>query len=133
MHGLNPSSKLDTLNCLIPSQRFLPNFWSLSPYHAEPSPDWVRPTFVTADGNTLDDILDCSTVGSGNQTFFEISTECRLNGPMVRTFARMGTRSAGRNSRPSPQTESDRMDYTINGGATVVNILSSVLFIFLIC
>ncbi|KIM40762.1 hypothetical protein M413DRAFT_412913 [Hebeloma cylindrosporum] len=80
-------------NQLIPSQRT----WTPSSSHSptfgalphgtttEPSPEWVRLTFVSADG----DILDCSVVGSGNQTFYEISTEDQPNASMVTTFAKL--------------------------------------------
>jgi hypothetical protein len=66
-------------------------FVSLRHTTAEPSSDLVRLTFVTAD----EDILDCSAVGSGNQIFYEISTEYQKNMPMVMTFARLdGTQFA---------------------------------------
>ena len=77
---------------LIPSQSnwhptspTSPIFGALPHATPEPSPDWVRLTFVTADG----DILDCSVVGSANQPFYEISTEYQPNTPMITTFTRL--------------------------------------------
>lgn len=112
-------------------------FGSLPRTTAEPSLDLVRLTFVTAD----EDILDCSAVGSGNQTFYKISTEYQKNMPMVMTFqARwdtirprgMGAHSVRRNQAPFPQMENGRLDFTVNGVATVSKHPSSLPYMFLL-
>ncbi|KDR82273.1 hypothetical protein GALMADRAFT_59596 [Galerina marginata CBS 339.88] len=61
-----------------------PIFGALPPFPSENSPDWIRLTFVSADG----DVLDCSVVGARQQIFFEISTESFENKPMATTFAK---------------------------------------------
>lgn len=119
MDRINPfaqSGWFNAPNHVVPSQPswtgtpvspHSPTFGALPHTTAEPSPDWVRLIFVTADG----DILDCSVVSSGNQTFYEISTEYQPNRPMVTTFARLdGTHFARVEWEPVPLVEiNDRL------------------------
>ena len=79
----NPNSQLTPSHpTWTPAPPLFPTFGALPWTTAEQSPDWIRLTFVSADG----DILDCSVVGSSNQTFYEISTESQPGMPMITTF-----------------------------------------------
>lgn len=118
----------------------LPNVWSPSPYH-DGTFTRLGPTNLRHRGWRYPGLF-CSQFWESDllRNLDRIPTK-QANGDDIRearwnTFRphRMGTRSAGRNQRPSPQTQSDWMDNTVNGVATVSKHLSlSVLFMFLIC